>query len=62
MAGPRLAELRPYLRRVATALAGIAHDDREELVQMLELGALVREARTVLIREIEDGEPEEEEE
>jgi len=62
MAGPRLAELRPYLRRVATALAGLAPDDREELVQMLELGALVREARTVLIREIEDGEPEEEEE
>jgi len=32
------AELRPFLRRVATALAGLGEADREELVQMLELG------------------------
>jgi len=55
MARAPLAALRPYLRRVAEALAGLGPDDREELIQMLELGALIREARTVLIREIENG-------
>jgi len=54
------AELRPFLRRVATALAGLGEADREELVQMLELGALIREARYVLIREIDHEEDEEE--
>lgn len=53
------AGLRPLLRRVAMALTGLGAEDREDLVQMLELGALIREARTVLIREI-DGEDEEE--
>jgi len=60
MARVRLAALRPYLRRVAAALADLDPEDRQELVQMLELGALIREARNVLIREIdraeEDGE------
>ena len=60
MARVRLAALRPYLRRVAAALAELDPEDREELVQMLELGALIREARNILIREIdragEDGE------
>jgi len=55
MARAPLAALRPYLRRVAEARSGLGPDDREELIQMLELGALIREARTVLIREIEDG-------
>lgn len=60
MARVRLVVLRPYLRRVAAALAELDPEDREELVQMLEPGALIREARNVLIREIdradEDGE------
>jgi len=60
MSRVRLAALRPYLRRVAAALAELDPEDRQELVQMLELGALIREARNVLIREIdhaaEDGE------
>jgi len=60
MARVRLVALRPYLRRVAAALAELDPEDQQELVQMLELGALIREARNVLIREIdraeEDGE------
>lgn len=49
----RYAGLKPLLRRVAVALGVLTAEDREELVQMLELGALVRETRTVLIREVE---------
>ncbi|MFQ5348114.1 MAG: hypothetical protein ACE5ED_09770 [Rhodothalassiaceae bacterium] len=60
MARIRLAALRPYLRRVAAALSELDPEDRQELVQMLELGVLIREARNILIREIdradEDGE------
>jgi len=52
----RLFALRPYLRRVAAALADLDPADQEELVQMLELGALIREARNILIREIDRAE------
>lgn len=57
-----LKALRPYLRRVAAALSGLTPQDREELVAMLELGALIREARYLLMREIDQPEPGKDEE
>lgn len=53
MARRTLLALRPSLRRAARALAGLRPEDREDLLRMLELGALIREAEYALLEEID---------
>lgn len=42
------------LGRVNRALKDLPHQEQAELVEMLELGALIREARLAILKEIED--------